>query len=109
ELSWAELVAGGDGQDDGAADTDGEDPAFILATSGTTAKPKLAVHTHGGLGGFQRASASWSASESSVAVTFTSVGMYCGEHMFWQRVPSSESSRIRSSRTAQAASRWGSR
>ena len=25
-----------------------EDPAFILATSGTTAKPKLAVHTHGG-------------------------------------------------------------
>ena len=50
ELSWAELVAGGDGQDDGAADTDGEDPAFILATSGTTAKPKLAVHTHGGYG-----------------------------------------------------------
>jgi acetyl-CoA synthetase len=24
------------------------EPAFILATSGTTAKPKLAVHTHGG-------------------------------------------------------------
>ena len=30
------------------ADTEAEDPAFILATSGTTAKPKLAVHTHGG-------------------------------------------------------------
>src|SRR5205814_2806138 len=26
------------------------DPAFILATSGTTAKPKLAVHSHGGYG-----------------------------------------------------------
>jgi acetyl-CoA synthetase len=24
------------------------EPAYILATSGTTAKPKLAVHTHGG-------------------------------------------------------------
>ena len=24
------------------------EPAFILATSGTTAKPKLAIHTHGG-------------------------------------------------------------
>jgi acetyl-CoA synthetase len=24
------------------------DPAFVLATSGTTAKPKLAIHTHGG-------------------------------------------------------------
>jgi acetyl-CoA synthetase len=24
------------------------DPAYILATSGTTAKPKLAIHTHGG-------------------------------------------------------------
>ena len=24
------------------------DPAYVLATSGTTAKPKLVVHTHGG-------------------------------------------------------------
>ena len=24
------------------------EPAYILATSGTTAKPKLAIHTHGG-------------------------------------------------------------
>ena len=27
---------------------DATDPAYILATSGTTARPKLAVHTHGG-------------------------------------------------------------
>src|SRR3990172_9517494 len=27
---------------------EGNEPAFILATSGTTATPKLAVHTHGG-------------------------------------------------------------
>jgi acetyl-CoA synthetase len=50
ELSWAELLAAGDGRDGQVADTAAEDPAFILATSGTTAKPKLAVHTHGGYG-----------------------------------------------------------
>ncbi|MGH9138960.1 MAG: hypothetical protein ACRD0G_18265, partial [Acidimicrobiales bacterium] len=39
---------GGDGGDGSLADTSADDPAFILATSGTTAKPKLAVHRHGG-------------------------------------------------------------
>jgi acetyl-CoA synthetase len=50
ELTWAELLQAGDGHDGSVADTAAEDPAFILATSGTTAKPKLAVHTHGGYG-----------------------------------------------------------
>jgi acetyl-CoA synthetase len=50
ELSWAELLSAGEGYDGAVADTSAEDPAFILATSGTTAKPKLAVHTHGGYG-----------------------------------------------------------
>ncbi|MDQ2966192.1 MAG: AMP-binding protein, partial [Chloroflexota bacterium] len=50
ELSWDELLGAGQGLAGGAADTGAEDPAFILATSGTTAKPKLAVHTHGGYG-----------------------------------------------------------
>jgi acetyl-CoA synthetase len=48
ELAWDDLLASGDGHDGGVADTAAEDPAFILATSGTTAKPKLAVHGHGG-------------------------------------------------------------
>jgi acetyl-CoA synthetase len=48
ELAWRELLRAGDGHDGGVADTAAEDPAFILATSGTTAKPKLAVHSHGG-------------------------------------------------------------
>jgi acetyl-CoA synthetase len=48
ELAWDELLAAGEGQDGRPADTGAEHPAFILATSGTTAKPKLAVHTHGG-------------------------------------------------------------
>jgi acetyl-CoA synthetase len=50
ELPWDEMLRAGEGHDGGVADTDAEDPAFILATSGTTAKPKLAVHTHGGYG-----------------------------------------------------------
>jgi acetyl-CoA synthetase len=48
ELSWEDLLRAGDGHDGSVADTGAEDPAFILATSGTTAKPKLAVHGHGG-------------------------------------------------------------
>ncbi len=47
-LSWDEFLAGGTGHDDGHAVMEANEPAFILATSGTTATPKLAVHTHGG-------------------------------------------------------------
>jgi acetyl-CoA synthetase len=35
------------------------EPAYILATSGTTAKPKLAVHTHGGYQVFIHAMGRW--------------------------------------------------
>jgi len=48
DMTWAEFLAAGVGQDGGLADTASDDVAFILATSGTTAKPKLAVHGHGG-------------------------------------------------------------
>ena len=48
ELGWSDLLAAGEGHTGEPADTGAEDPAYILATSGTTATPKLAVHTHGG-------------------------------------------------------------
>ena len=48
QLRWDDFLARGAGQDTEVADTAADDPAFILATSGTTAKPKLAVHGHGG-------------------------------------------------------------
>jgi acetyl-CoA synthetase len=48
DITWEEFVAGGDGQDDGHVAMEANEPAFILATSGTTAAPKLAVHVHGG-------------------------------------------------------------
>src|SRR6476661_7076676 len=42
------IVRLGDGHDSGCERMESNEPAFILATSGTTASPKLAVHTHGG-------------------------------------------------------------
>jgi acetyl-CoA synthetase len=47
-MTWDTFVAGGRGHAGGHVVMEANDPAFILATSGTTAKPKLAVHTHGG-------------------------------------------------------------
>ena len=47
-MSWDAFLRGGDGHDSRHAVLESNQPAFILATSGTTAKPKLAVHTHGG-------------------------------------------------------------
>jgi acetyl-CoA synthetase len=48
DLLWEDFLAGGKGQSASHAEMESNEPAFILATSGTTAKPKLAVHTHGG-------------------------------------------------------------
>src|SRR5207302_1498818 len=48
EVSWQEFLAAGAGHDDTHVELEANEPAYILATSGTTAKPKLAVHTHGG-------------------------------------------------------------
>ncbi len=48
DLSWPEFLARGAGQNTGYERMESNEPAFILATSGTTARPKLAVHTHGG-------------------------------------------------------------
>ena len=47
-LTWDDFLRGGDGQESGHAVMESNEPAFILATSGTTATPKLAIHTHGG-------------------------------------------------------------
>ena len=48
DISWDDFMALGEGQDDGYEVMEANEPAYILPTSGTTAKPKLAVHTHGG-------------------------------------------------------------
>ena len=48
DLEWQEFLDRGEGQDGSYVQMEANEPAYILATSGTTAKPKLAVHTHGG-------------------------------------------------------------
>ncbi|MCC6791541.1 MAG: acetate--CoA ligase [Thermomicrobiales bacterium] len=45
--TWDDFLAGGAGESTAHEVMEANDPAFILATSGTTAKPKLAVHSHG--------------------------------------------------------------
>ncbi|MCL8206838.1 MAG: acetate--CoA ligase [Actinomycetia bacterium] len=47
DLTWEELVAAGRGGDGSHVVAEANEPAFVLATSGTTARPKLAVHSHG--------------------------------------------------------------
>ncbi len=48
DLVWDEFLARAEGQPSDWEPMEANEPAYILATSGTTARPKLAVHTHGG-------------------------------------------------------------
>ncbi len=48
DLDWQEFLAKAEGQTGEYVAMEANEPAFILATSGTTATPKLAIHTHGG-------------------------------------------------------------
>ena len=48
DLTWEVFLERAAGQSAGHVVMEANEPAFILATSGTTAKPKLAVHVHGG-------------------------------------------------------------
>lgn len=59
DITWEEFLAGGQGWPDTHAVMEANDPAYILATSGTTAKPKLAVHSHGAYQVGIRSTGSW--------------------------------------------------
>ena len=47
DLTWDDFLGLAVGQADAHEVMEANEPAYILATSGTTAKPKLAVHSHG--------------------------------------------------------------
>jgi len=47
DITWQEFLAGAKGHSSAHEVMEANDPAYILATSGTTARPKLAVHNHG--------------------------------------------------------------
>ena len=48
DILWEQFLEHGAGESGDYVKMEANEPAFILATSGTTATPKLAVHTHGG-------------------------------------------------------------
>jgi acetyl-CoA synthetase len=48
DIYWQEFLSSAAGQSGHYVQMESNEPMFILATSGTTAKPKLAIHTHGG-------------------------------------------------------------
>ncbi|MFL5654268.1 MAG: acetate--CoA ligase [Ktedonobacteraceae bacterium] len=48
DITWEEFLGRAEGQKGDFVPMESNEPAYILATSGTTAKPKLAIHTHGG-------------------------------------------------------------
>jgi acetyl-CoA synthetase len=50
DLWWRDFLALAAGHSGAVLPLEANEPAFILATSGTTARPKLAVHAHGGYG-----------------------------------------------------------
>ncbi len=59
DIYWPDFLMLGDGKSDEVQWLESNEPAYILATSGTTAKPKLAVHTHGGYQVYIHAMGDW--------------------------------------------------
>ncbi len=59
DLAWPEFLARAQGRSGAWVPMEANEPAYILATSGTTAKPKLAVHVHGGYQVFVSSMARW--------------------------------------------------
>jgi acetyl-CoA synthetase len=59
DLTWDEFLSRGAGQSGAYVPMEANDPAYILATSGTTAKPKLAVHTQGSYAVYIHAMGRW--------------------------------------------------
>ncbi|BDG02124.1 acetate--CoA ligase [Anaeromyxobacter oryzae] len=59
DVAWPEFLALGGGHSGACEPMEANEPAFILATSGTTARPKLAIHVHGGYGVHVHAMGRW--------------------------------------------------
>ncbi|MGH8011852.1 MAG: AMP-binding protein, partial [Candidatus Binataceae bacterium] len=59
DLLWQDFLAAGRGYPTDHEVMEANEPAFVLATSGTTATPKLAVHSHGGYQVGIRSTTAW--------------------------------------------------
>jgi acetyl-CoA synthetase len=59
DITWEEFLDKAEGQDSSHVVMESNEPAYILATSGTTATPKLAVHAHGPYAVYIHATGRW--------------------------------------------------
>lgn len=59
DVTWKEFLDSGQGHPTDFEQMEANEPAFILPTSGTTAKPKLVVHVHGGYQVWIRSAGEW--------------------------------------------------
>lgn len=59
DITWQEFIDSGRGCSSDFEEMEANEPAFILPTSGTTAKPKLVVHVHGGYQVWIRSAGEW--------------------------------------------------
>lgn len=59
DMTWEDFVAQGEEESDAFTLMEANEPAFIMATSGTTARPKLTVHCHGGYGVWIMSTGDW--------------------------------------------------
>ncbi len=59
DMFWGEFLALAKGHSAEVEWMESNEPLYILATSGTTARPKLAVHAHGGYQVFIHATGEW--------------------------------------------------
>jgi len=58
-ISWDDFLAGGKGFSSTYVELESNEPLYILPTSGTTAKPKMTVHNHGGFQVYVYAMGKW--------------------------------------------------
>ena len=59
DISWPDFLQHAEGHSGQYVPMESNEPAYILATSGTTAAPKLSVHTHGGYQVFIHSMSQW--------------------------------------------------
>jgi acetyl-CoA synthetase len=59
DISWEEFLSHAQGHSGTYVPMESNEPAYILPTSGTTAKPKLAIHTQGGYQVYIHSMAKW--------------------------------------------------
>ncbi|MCS4539911.1 MAG: AMP-binding protein, partial [Thaumarchaeota archaeon] len=59
KIGWEKFLEQGEGNSSEHEPVESNEAAFILATSGTTAKPKLVVHVHGGYQVWLRSTGDW--------------------------------------------------